>query len=61
MVEYKIWIHIEKIDENKDIYEDVEMPISVGSFKGRGALNNAIELANHMSAQHSMYDEPQQM
>ena len=33
MIEYKVWIHIEKCDEDRDIYEDIDgMPILAGTF-----------------------------
>jgi len=30
---YKIWTYIEKINEDKDIYEDVEEPMGIGEFR----------------------------
>ena len=29
---YKIWIEIEKINEGKGVYKDVDEPISIGEF-----------------------------
>ncbi len=31
-MKYKVWVHIEEIDEENDHYEDVGMPISVGEY-----------------------------
>ena len=33
MTEYKVWIHIEEIDEEKDHYQEIEEPQEVGRFK----------------------------
>jgi hypothetical protein len=35
MKKYKVWIHVEQIDENKDIYQDVGEPYSAGVFKSQ--------------------------
>jgi len=29
---YKVWVHIEEIDEERDHYEDLDMPDSLGVF-----------------------------
>lgn len=29
---YKIWLHLEEIDEDKDHYEDICMPVEIGAF-----------------------------
>ena len=31
-VKFKVWIHIERIDEENDSYEDEGLPESVGTF-----------------------------
>ena len=32
-MKYKVWVHIEEIDEEADHYEDVARPIGVGEFE----------------------------
>jgi len=32
MKKYKVWIHVEEIDEEEDTYEDVGLPEELGVF-----------------------------
>jgi predicted RNA-binding Zn-ribbon protein involved in translation (DUF1610 family) len=40
---YKIWIHIEEIDEDKDHYEDIDEPYVAGSFNTKLAAKRFVE------------------
>mgnify|MGYP001569111686 CR=1 FL=1 len=40
---YKIWIHIEEIDEDKDHYEDIDEPYIAGSFNTKLAARRFVE------------------
>jgi len=40
---YKIWIHIEEIDEDKDHYEDIDEPYQAGSFNSKLAAKRFVE------------------
>ena len=31
-IEYKVWVEVEKVDEENDVYETVPMPILAGVF-----------------------------
>jgi hypothetical protein len=42
MKKYKVWIHVEQIDESKDIYQDVGEPYSAGVFKSQSDAENFI-------------------
>lgn len=42
---YKVWIHVEEIDEDHDHYEDVREPYPVGEFN---SLEEAEELADQL-------------
>jgi hypothetical protein len=43
---YKVWIHVEKINEDKDVYQDVDLPLCAGTFKSsKSALKHADSLA----------------
>ena len=43
---YKVWIHIEEIDEDKDIYEDVGLPTPVGESE---TLEGAVEIVSGLT------------
>jgi hypothetical protein len=43
MKQYKVWIHVEEIDEEKDIYEDVGECYSAGWFESEQAAREYIE------------------
>lgn len=43
---YKVWIHIEEINEDEDYYEDVDEPWSLGEF---GTLEEAKKLRSAIS------------
>lgn len=43
MKQYKVWIHVEEIDEDHDIYEDVGECYSAGSFETEQAARDYIE------------------
>ncbi len=47
MKTYKVWIHIEEIDEDNDSYEDVDLPEPVGEFE---ALADAEALVSRLQA-----------
>ena len=38
---FKVWVHIEEINEDEDYYQDVGEPISIGEFKN---LDYAVDL-----------------
>ena len=37
MIRYKVWVHVEREDEEADDYCDIDLPVSVGEFKFRKA------------------------
>lgn len=52
MKQYKVWIHVEEIDEDRDIYEDIGECYSAGSFETEATARNYIEdelLTTHIS------------
>ena len=38
---FKVWVHIEEINEDEDYYQDVGEPISIGEFEN---LDDAVDL-----------------
>ena len=40
---YKVWVHIEQIDESKDHYEDIGLPYQAGVFKTEVEAANFVE------------------
>ncbi len=30
---YKVWIHIEEVNEDEDYYQDIGMPVLIGEFE----------------------------
>lgn len=47
MTKYKVWLHVEKINEEKDHYEDQGMPELLGEFlrmKGAERLVHFLKL-----------------
>ncbi|MFC1766655.1 hypothetical protein ACFL6U_31835 [Planctomycetota bacterium] len=50
MTEYKVWIHIEEIDEEKDHYQEIEEPQEAGKFTSeQDARLCADELLNQVN------------
>lgn len=46
MKEYKVWVYVELVDEEEDLYEDIlEIPILAGTFDSR---KQALEFANNL-------------
>jgi len=45
MTTYKVWVHIEQVDESLDDYQDIGEPISVGEF---GNLDDAMKLRDKL-------------
>ena len=43
MTEYKVWIHIEEINEDKDQYQEIEEPQEAGRFSTEQAAHNCAE------------------
>lgn len=42
---YKIWVHVEKIDEEANHYEDIGLPESLGEF---ACLDDALEVVENI-------------
>lgn len=42
---YKVWIHIEEIDEDEDLFEDYGLPDSAGEFQ---TLEGAQEMRDRL-------------
>lgn len=47
MKQYKVWIHIEEIDEDQDEYNEVNLPEEIGCFD---TLQEAEDFAAAISA-----------
>ena len=47
-IKYKVWVHIEEIDEDLDHYEDVGMPVSEGEYN---TLDEAEEAVFHLTGE----------
>jgi hypothetical protein len=43
---YKIWLHLEAINENEDTYEDCLPPEEIAKFKGVKSLDEAERVFN---------------
>jgi hypothetical protein len=51
---FKVWIHIEEIDEDEDLYEDVDIPYAVGEFN---TLEEAEKLRDAINTLAGGYNE----
>ena len=46
MIKYKVWVHIEEIDEEKDHYKDVGEPVSIATVDD---LSDATEIVQDIN------------
>ena len=44
MKKYKVWVHIEEIDEENDTYEDIEMPLFVDEYDSLEMAKEVVEI-----------------
>lgn len=45
-VRYKVWMQVERQDENKDEYENITEEADIAVFDGPGARQRALKFAN---------------
>jgi len=43
MKQYKVWIHVEEIDEEHDWYQDLDLPIEAGCFETEAAAREFVD------------------
>ena len=43
MKQYKVWIHVEEIDEDRDRYQDLDLPIEAGCFETEAQARQFID------------------
>jgi len=60
MTEYKVWIHIEQVDEEKDHYQKIDEPQEVGRFDSDQAARAYVDqlLAQKNPSQTSLHINP---
>ena len=46
---YKLWVHIEEIDEDADSYADIDEPHSVGEFDAQEEAESARRIIEQFS------------
>jgi hypothetical protein len=42
-VKYKLWLHVERIDEEADKYDDIDMPEELGCSESEETINHLAE------------------
>jgi hypothetical protein len=50
---FKVWVHIEEIDEEEDLYEDVDLPFSVGEFDTVEEAEKLCEAISTLTGSHN--------
>jgi hypothetical protein len=59
MIKYKVWIHIEEIDEDKDHYQEIEEPQEAGRFDSEQAARHCAEhLLNQADGLKGLHIDP---